>query len=110
MTKNASGFVDDPSVSFTEDSATLTYGSLADPFSGDLRQFDLQIVPEPSSSVLLLSGVFALRGGFRKRRLGPGLRKGSHRFVAGEVHEAKGDGSLSHRATSSLRDRTPRFR
>jgi hypothetical protein len=60
VTKGASGFADDPAVAFTDDSITLTYASLVDPSSGDSRQFDLTIVPEPGATVLLLGGLAGL--------------------------------------------------
>jgi hypothetical protein len=66
VTKGSSGFDDDPTVSFTQDSITISYPSIIDPFSGDLRQFDIAL-PEPSLGVTLLLGALSVCG-FQRRR------------------------------------------
>jgi hypothetical protein len=66
VTKADSGFDDDPTVGFTTDSITISYASIIDPFSGDVRQFDIAL-PEPSVGAMLLFGTLAICGIQRRR-------------------------------------------
>ena len=70
VTKGDSGFDDDPTVGFTTDSITISYPSIIDPFSGDVRQFDIAL-PEPSVGAMLLFGTLAICGVHRRRARRP---------------------------------------